>query len=548
MAIISANLQFNRGGHGLLDYSSLQTNYSKALEWAKDPNSNAAVGQFIYLESAETIGDVEYAKGPYVVDAIGENAVITPLSKSVAGSPDLAGEVSDLKSSVGTLTSGLEKTDASVNALEATVGAIPGTYATKEELQKAIGDVDFTELENAIASKADAAALTKLSGDFDTYKTNNDAAVAANESAIGEVSTNLNNHIGDNTHLSEGERDRWTAAATAIEAFMDTTGTSDEVVNTLKEIQEYITSDASAAAKMTSDISAAQAKAEEALTAATNAETNANGYTDTEIGKVSASVATKLDTSVYDAKMLVVDGSISTIETSLGGKVDKVEGSSLVEDTLITKLGNMVEITSVEGDLSLVEGVLSVDLSGKVDKEEGKGLSSNDFTNELKAKLEGVAEGAEVNYIKSVGDNLDVDASGKLTVDLSALTTKLDASAKVNGVSFDNGEVTIDAGDIALESAITRGEELVYDANSSIQAVLAGLSARIDSLDPNISGEFGVSSVTAGSGIEVTGASSTPTIAVKVSAVEGNIVELKTDGVYVAAPEVPDMRSYWEAI
>ena len=43
MAIISANLQFNRGGHGLLDYSSLQTKYSTALAWAKDPNSNAAV-------------------------------------------------------------------------------------------------------------------------------------------------------------------------------------------------------------------------------------------------------------------------------------------------------------------------------------------------------------------------------------------------------------------------------------------------------------------------------------------------------------------------
>ena len=47
MAIISANLQFNRGGHGLLDYSSLQTNYSAALAWAQDVNSNAAVGQFI---------------------------------------------------------------------------------------------------------------------------------------------------------------------------------------------------------------------------------------------------------------------------------------------------------------------------------------------------------------------------------------------------------------------------------------------------------------------------------------------------------------------
>ena len=291
----------------------------------------------------------------------------------------------------------------------------------------------------------------------------------------------------------------------------------------------------------------------------------------------------KIDSSVYNAKVAEIDSSIGTIITDLAkkleagdvadfatkgelsdglankadaselsNKVDKVNGSSLVADTLIAKLDNMVEITSVGGDLALTDGVLLVDLSGKVDKEEGKGLSSNDFTNDLKTKLDGIASGAEVNYIKSVGDNLNVDGSGKLTVDLSALTSKLDASAKVNGVSFVNGEATIDAGDIALEVAITRteGEEqkTIYEATSSIQSVLAGLSARIDTLDPNISGEFGVSSINAGNGIEVTGVSSTPTIAVKVSKVEGNIVELKTDGVYVAAPEVPDMRSYWETI
>lgn len=546
MAIISANLQFNRGGHGLLDYSSLQTNYSKALEWAKDPNSNAAVGQFIYLESAETIGDVEYAKGPYVVDAIGENAVITPLSKSVAGSPDLAGEVSDLKSSVGTLTSGLEKTDASVNALEATVGAIPKTYATKEELQKAIGNVDFTELENTIASKADAAALIKLSGDFDTYKTNNDAAVAANESAIGEVSTNLNNHIGDNTHLSEGERDRWTAAADAIEAFMDTENIGTDVVDTLKEIQEYITSDASAAAKMTSDISAAQTKAEEALTAAGTAETNANGYTDTEIGKVNAIVATKLDASDYDTKMAEVDGSISTIENTLGGKVDKVEGSSLVEDSLITKLGNMVEIKSVDGDLSLTEGVLTVDLSGKVDKEEGKGLSTNDFTDELKAKLEGIDAGAEVNYIKSVGNNLDVDASGNLSVDLSS---KLDATATVNGVQFNAGAVTIDADDIKASVAfgkVKEGETISdrYTTNDSIQSILSSLDSRIDSINTIFDETFEgvIVSVKGSNAIGVT-EGTTPEISLKVSKETDNVASVKSDGVYV-----PDMRSYWEAI
>lgn len=56
-----------------------------------------------------------------------------------------------------------------------------------------------------------------------------------------------------------------------------------------------------------------------------------------------------------------------------------------------------------------------VDLSGKVDKEEGKGLSANDFTNELKAKLDAIAEGAtkveasETNgYIKVNGTETKV--------------------------------------------------------------------------------------------------------------------------------------------
>ena len=76
MAIISANLSFNRGAHELLDFSSLQVKYSTALAWAQDANSNAAVGQYIYLQESETINNVVYPKGPYVVEGIGENAYI----------------------------------------------------------------------------------------------------------------------------------------------------------------------------------------------------------------------------------------------------------------------------------------------------------------------------------------------------------------------------------------------------------------------------------------------------------------------------------------
>ena len=42
-------------------------------------------------------------------------------------------------------------------------------------------------------------------------------------------------------------------------------------------------------------------------------------------------------------------------------------------------------------------GKLKALFSGKVDKVDGKGLSTNDFTNTLKSKLDGIAEGAEAN-------------------------------------------------------------------------------------------------------------------------------------------------------
>lgn len=246
----------------------------------------------------------------------------------------------------------------------------------------------------------------------------------------------------------------------------------------------------------------------------------------------------------------------ATVDSSLAKKVDVVEGKSLVDDALIAKLGNMVEIKSVGGDLTITDGALSVDLSGKVDKEEGKGLSTNDFTNELKTKLEGIVAGAEVNVVKSIDTTgaLALSEAGELSVDLgayatteamnNALAAKLDASAKVNGVSFADGEATLDAGDIALEAAITSdngegGSVEQYPISTSVQSVLQSLNNRITAA---VSG--GLTSVAAGDGIAVTAViGNSQTVSIKKSSVENNMLELKTDGVYVQ-----DMRSYWEGI
>ena len=104
------------------------------------------------------------------------------------------------------------------------------------------------------------------------------------------------------------------------------------------------------------------------------------------------------------------------VTAGLDKKVDKVEGSSLIQDTLITKLEGMKEIKDVGTELAVdPQGVLKVvainqgqvtglaeALQGKVNVEVGKGLSTNDFTDELETKLNGIQDGAQVNIIESV--------------------------------------------------------------------------------------------------------------------------------------------------
>lgn len=685
MAIISANLQFNRGGHGLLDYSSLQANYSAALAWAKDVNSNAAVGQFIYLEAAETISGVEYAKGPYVVDAIGENAVLTPLSKSVAGEQDLSGAVTDLKGDVADIktdvaakvdasvynekmqevATSISTIDSSIATLEqgvADVSAKFADYATKQELEDAIGDIDFStlatkeEVNNSLALKADASNVytkgevyTKdevdqaISDVVDQIPAAPFQSVASNDKLLVLTDGVLESHISygreevdgvdsivlkgvDGTvigsvpvadFIADGMLDSVAPKADNPNIFVFTfnsaAGSKSFEVDFSKYVDTYFADNATielksvdgknvfavkdgvfeaagAAADVKAEIETALASyaLAENVYSKTDADSTfvkAEGYvaySQEEKDKL-AGIADNAQVNVLEgvqvngADLAISDKKVnidlsayalsSNVDASLNGKVDKVDGERLMTVAEGAKLASLAEIKSVAGDLALNDGELSVNLStyaksddvaaNYVAKDGNKVLSTNDFTNEFKTKLEGIAAGAEVNVVKSVDTNgvLRLSGDGALSSDMSAYATsesmnsalanKLDLTATVNGQSFVDGAATIDAGDISLEAAITRGEnaEEVYGKSLSIQSVLASLSQRIDVLDPNVSGELGITNIIAGNGIVANIAGGGATISVKASANDGNVATVETDGIFV-----PDMRSYWMAI
>ena len=117
-----------------------------------------------------------------------------------------------------------------------------------------------------------------------------------------------------------------------------------------------------------------------------------NNYDDTEV---------KADISELQSDVSTAKENISTLQedvTGVEGNVSTLTQSVSTLDTTVDGLNTKVEgletdVTELQGTVSDVEetvGTLQTNLNNKVDKVQGKGLSTNDFTNEYKTKLDGL--------------------------------------------------------------------------------------------------------------------------------------------------------------
>lgn len=148
-------------------------------------------------------------------------------------------------------------------------------------------------------------------------------------------------------------------------------------------------------------------------------------------------------------------------------------------------------------------------LAGKVDVVAGKGLSTEDYTSEDKAKLAGIAAGAQVNVIDAVSEEFEVSAEGKV------LSVKGIASSKITGL------------DTSLEGKVDKveGSSLVPNGDITKLQGLANIkSVASGELQISETGELGVSAIDAS---KVTGLSNA--LNGKISGVKVNGVELTPD-------------------
>lgn len=204
---------------------------------------------------------------------------------------------------------------------------------------------------------------------------------------------------------------------------------------------------------------------------------------------IAAAIATmehlsrKIVTSIVDIQNDIDDGvanidRIIYLVPALEGLSQDVYDEYMVINGSIEKMGswetNLEDyLTKEEFNAEIAKVATKEELAGKVSVESGKGLSSNDFTDELKLKLENVQSEAEKNIIQTVSGDFTLENRHlslnnlpitKVTGLQDELNKKVDAKAgygllsaddqlKLDKLVLENGELGI-SGSINAENVI----------------------------------------------------------------------------------------------
>ena len=120
-------------------------------------------------------------------------------------------------------------------------------------------------------------------------------------------------------------------------------------------------------------------------------------------------------------------------------KADAVPSAAEAEDNVMYLVMNAetshYDIYAKVGEEVVLLDDTTVDLSGKVDKVEGKGLSANDYTDEDKAKLAGVAAGATKVEASETPGSVKVNGEDVSVVEIASDTEVTEMLAEVFGAA-----------------------------------------------------------------------------------------------------------------
>lgn len=398
--------------------------------------------------------------------------------KATVGDADsgLVKDVNDLKTAVGGADSGLTKKvadlETSVTGNTTNIAKNAGDIATNTgNITKNAGEIAAVKKDLAdnydTSTEVDEKIAAKISS---TYKAAGSVAFAALPALTAAIEGNVYNISDEFTTTDDFVEAAGTKypAGTNIVCIKVGEAYKWDVLAGFVDLSAYETAEAAGAKYATKTELTDGLAGKVDVVAGKGLSTE--DYTSEDKTKL-AGIATGAQVNVIDAvseefeisdegKVLGVKGiassKITGLDTSLEGKVDKVEGSSLVPDGDITKLQGLANIKSVaSGELQISEtGELGV---SAIDASKVTGLSES---------LNGKISGVKVNGVELTPD-------GEKKVDISLAAT--DSVGLIKGAKADSvNSVVIDENGIG---SIKKVDMAILEPNTEVTFVLNGGNA-----------------------------------------------------------------------
>lgn len=485
-----------------------------------------ASAQAIYVGDGSTANLVTSS----VKDATFENGILTiykvnsetPLVLNfgdLASATATMAAIKSLDDKIGGNTTAIEslsdKLDASLGDLDTAYKAADTALSNRiAELETAVGEGGSveTQINNAIDALAGSAedvddsslvkvAVTSENGEVKTVTVTTDDIAKASD---------LSAHTGNgDIHVTKAEKDRWTAAAEDVEEFFKDalSDGAEQVKDTLKEIQDYIASDATAAAEMTASIKAAK-DAADAAQGDVDAVEEALGTGFSKESTVTAQLAAVKATA--DAAAVK-----TSVDTSLGLKADK---SALeATDASITAIKNsyVISFGGAKGAISVdtenaTQGHVKFTMDGSTLKGAVNGLGSAAYVDTTEFDASGSASAAQTAAINAVTGTAEDTSAAKTIEGTRKYAAELVAAvpaATVTGVNSankadDKGYVTIalelnnkevavksvavDTQAVADATEANDGLATAYDVKQYVDSKDAAMDGRMDAVEAQL--------------------------------------------------------------
>lgn len=436
------------------DGSTTKINYQPLLVDGKltwvEPSSTTVEGLATEIEGIKarlsaveaTVGNAE---GGLVKDVADNTAAISDINTKI-------GTVAENKTLVQMIADAQTAATYDDTALVGRVSVIEGDYLKSAD-KTALETKMATDIATAKTEAIEAVLGEAVPENFDTLK---EVAewIQSDTTASAELITRVTNI--ENDYLNGADKTALQGEIDALETFVGALpegATSTTVVAYIQEVVDGLKiGDYAKASDLTALTTRVQALED------VGAEKNIIASVDT--GSFTVDAERKL--LLNDVPMAKVTG----LSDALDGKVDKVEGYTLLSPTDKTKLD------------ALVIGESGIEISGKVNAANVEGLSDWITTNRdtvpglLSAveatKLGGIAEGAQVNVLEAVAiDGIDLAIEGKKVNIPLATQTSAGALSAVDKAIIDSIATTyatktelsdMDARVVALEGICTWGE------------------------------------------------------------------------------------------